>query len=170
MNVAARPEPLQFKELSDRTTYLHATQWVPRPLKEVFFFFSQPENLGRLTPPNMKFVLLNETPVHMKEGLELSYKIKAKGIPMGWTSQITNWDPPHSFSDIQLKGPYVSWDHTHKFSHEGSGTLVEDEVFYKAPGFRWTERLFIRPDIERIFRFRHQALEEILAGSDGSIA
>ena len=170
MNATVPTPPIQFKELSDGSTYLHASQWIPRPVDQVFRFFSQPENLQNLTPANMKFQLLADTPVEMKEGLELSYKLRVKGIPMGWTSRITLWDPPHAFADIQLKGPYKTWDHTHRFSQDGSGTRVVDEVFYHAPGPRWLERAIVRPDIERIFTFRHSTLEELLLSASGHFA
>ena len=165
MNVSAPPEPLQFIEQHDGTTHLLASQWISRPIEEVFRFFSQPENLKTLTPAENHFQLLNEPPITMKENLELSYSLKVKGVPLKWVSKITHWDPPHAFRDIQLKGPYTTWDHTHTFERDGSGTRVKDKVIYKAPGFRWMERKLVRPDIERIFRFRHETLTRLFEGS-----
>lgn len=170
MNDFVTTEPIQFTDQKDGSTVLRASQWVPRPLEEVFRFFSRPENLQTLTPADMQFVLLADTPVEMREGLELNYKLKVKGIPLRWTSGITLWNPPISFADTQLKGPYLKWDHTHRFERDGSGTRVIDEVHYKAPGFRWTERALVRPDIRRIFAFRHKTLEEMFQGSVPNLA
>jgi len=165
MTLTPAPEPLKFTEKENGCTHLHASQWIARPIDEVFRFFSQPENLQVLTPANMHFRMVDETPVEMHEGRELSYKLKVKGIPIKWTSKITLWDPPHCFSDIQTKGPYTSWDHTHTFERDGSGTRVIDDVTYESPGFRWMERLLVRPDIERIFQFRHYTLEHVFGGT-----
>lgn len=170
MNVAAAPDPITFTEKKDGSTLLRATQWVPRPLEEVFRFFSQPENLQTLTPSHVRFQLLSDTPVDMREGLELSYKLRVKGIPIRWTSRITVWDPPHAFADIQLKGPYRTWDHTHTFERDGSGTRVVDEVHYSAPGFRWMERHLVRPDIRKIFAFRHHTLETLFQDAVPNLA
>lgn len=169
MQVTPAPEPLTFTEQDDGVIHLHATQWVPRPLEEVFRFFSQPENLQVLTPANMQFQMLDDTPVGMREGLELHYKLRVKGLPLRWTSRITLWDPPHAFSDLQLKGPYTKWDHTHRFERDGSGTRVIDEVLYKAPGFAWMERLLVRPDIRKIFSFRQQTLQRLYGGSSTNL-
>jgi ligand-binding SRPBCC domain-containing protein len=169
MNVSPSPEPLSFTERQDGTTHLLASQWIPRPIEEVFRFFSQPENLSTLTPAEMHFTMLTPSPVEMKEGQELSYRLKVKGIPIGWTSKITLWDPPHAFADLQLKGPYRTWDHTHRFERDGAGTRVLDEVIYHAPGFRWMERLIVRPDIRNIFSFRHQTLERLLSDTSSNL-
>jgi len=170
MKISPPPEPIEFTEQDDGSTLLHATLWVPRPIEEVFRFFSQPENLQTLTPANMKFHLLDEGPIEMREGLELSYKLRVKGIPIRWTSRITKWEPPFAFGDIQLKGPYNIWDHTHTFERDGSGTRVIDDVKYRAPGFRWMERYLVRPDIQRIFAFRHKTLETMFHGSHSNLA
>ena len=37
---------------------LHATQFIARPIDEVFDFFARPENLARITPSGMDFELL----------------------------------------------------------------------------------------------------------------
>ena len=42
----------------------------------------------------------------MHEGVEIEYRLKIRGIPIGWRSRITTWDPPHCFVDDQVRGPY----------------------------------------------------------------
>ena len=41
---------------------------VPAPLDEVFPFFSDAANLGRVTPPSVGFQILSPQPVVMREG------------------------------------------------------------------------------------------------------
>lgn len=43
------------------------------------------------------------------------------GIPVRWQSKITDWKPNKKFSDIQLKGPYKHWHHTHEFEEKMVG-------------------------------------------------
>ena len=51
------------------TTYkLEASQLVPRPIDEVFAFFSRAENLGRITPGGMGFDLRSDGH-DMRDGL-----------------------------------------------------------------------------------------------------
>ena len=79
---------------------------VPRSLDETFSFFNTPKNLSKLMPPFMKFTLITPEPIIMKEGAVFDYKIKLFGMPMRWQSYILNYNPPHQFVDIQLKGPH----------------------------------------------------------------
>lgn len=88
------------------TYYLKREQFIEKPIKEVFSFFQRPENLSKITPSNLGFKILNETPIEMKEGALIEYKIKLLGIPVFWRTEILEYNPPTSFKDKQLKGPY----------------------------------------------------------------
>lgn len=140
-------------------------QWLPRPRDEVFQFFSDAGNLQRITPAFLHFHVLTPGPIAMRPGTLIDYRLKLHGVPIRWRSRITTWEPPVRFSDIQLRGPYAEWNHTHTFAEEDGGTLVRDVVRYRlwGPAFasRLINRLLVAPDTRRIFEFRHKALEEI---------
>jgi hypothetical protein len=97
----------------------------------------------------------------MKVGALIDYRIKIHGIPVGWRTEITEWDPPHAFTDEQLRGPYRKWIHRHRFEEAEGGTRVTDHVEYAAPGGRLVEALFVRRDVERIFDHRTVRLLDI---------
>ena len=127
-----QPDPPRRRRTM-KTHRLHAEMLVDRPIDEVFAFFAKPENLGRITPGSLGFELLS-TDTRMREGLEIDYRVRPLlGIPLGWRSRIAQDDPPHAFRDVQLKGPYRSWDHRHSFIAEGDRTRVIDDVVYSLP-------------------------------------
>ena len=69
------------------------------------------------------------TDLEMRAGLEIDYRIRPLlGIPMSWRSRIEAYDPPHSFVDIQVRGPYRRWEHRHTFTPVDGGTRIDDEV------------------------------------------
>ena len=140
-------------------------QWLPRPREEVFRFFSDARNLQRITPGFLHFGLLTPAPIDMRRGAVIDYRLRLRGVPLRWRSEITSWEPPLHFSDIQVRGPYAEWVHTHRFEEEDGGTLVRDDVRYRlwGPEFATTmiNRFLVAPDTKRIFEFRHRALEEI---------
>ncbi len=148
------------------THRLSASQFIARPVEEVFAFFAEPRNLARLTPASMQFEFLSDD-FEMREGLEIEYRLRPLfGVPATWRTLITECDAPHGFADVQLSGPYRRWQHRHTFSAVPGGTLVEDLVEYALPfgplgalGHAW----LVRGELERIFRFRARAIERIFA-------
>jgi ligand-binding SRPBCC domain-containing protein len=135
--------------------------WLPRPLDEVFAFFSNAANLEALTPPWLHFQILDPALV-LREGVRIDYRLKLHGIPLKWQSEISRWDPPSSFVDEQRKGPYRRWVHTHTFAAERGGTRVGDSVDFEVP-FAWLVGGFVMRDVQKIFAFRQQALAQIFA-------
>lgn len=138
------------------------TQVVPRPLDEVFDFFADAYNLERITPPFLRFAVLTPAPIEMAPGTLIDYRLRLHGIPIRWRTEITAWEPPHRFVDEQRRGPYRQWIHTHTFRETSEGTSIADRVAYVVPGGSLIDRLFVRRDVERIFGFRQDAIENIL--------
>ena len=69
--------------------------------------------------------------------------------------------PPHLFVDVQLRGPYTLWRHTHTFEERDGGTVCLDRVRYRPRGGALVHWLFVRRDVERIFQYRQQRLKEM---------
>lgn len=140
-------------------------QLVPKPPEEVFRFFSDPANLGALTPAFVGFRLLAASTPTLRAETTLDYRLSLHGIPVRWRSVIAEWQPSRRFVDRQLKGPYRTWIHTHEFEPRAGGTLVRDLVRYALPfgplGDAMAGRLVAR-DLGRIFAYRRARLRELL--------
>lgn len=144
------------------------SQLLGRPLDEVFAFHAEPANLERITPPFLRFRIVTPPPIEMREGAEIEYRLRIHGVPVRWVTRITAFEPPYRFVDEQLKGPYRAWIHEHCFERDGDATRVRDRVRYEVPGGPLeglVHRLFVRPDIERIFRHRAETLDREFATS-----
>lgn len=135
--------------------------WLPRPIDEVFLFFSDARNLEQLTPPFLKFQVITPSPIVMKPGTHIRYKLRLHALPISWESEITEWDPPHRFIDEQLSGPYRLWRHEHRFVAQNGGTEVSDHVDYAVLGGSLINSLFVAPDVSRIFDYRTQILHSL---------
>lgn len=142
---------------------LEKTITLPAPLDQVFPFFARAANLERLTPPFLRFEILTPE-VEMQVGALIDYRIRLHGFPMRWRSRISVWEPPHRFVDEQVRGPYRTWIHEHRFLERGGETEVRDRVRYAVPGGSLVQRFFVEPDLRRIFEYRHQVLREIFSG------
>jgi len=132
--------------------------WLARPIEEVFAFFSDAANLDSITPPWLSFRTVARQPIEMRAGTVIDYRLRVRGFPVQWRSEITEWEPPYHFVDEQIRGPYRLWIHAHRFQPRNAGTLVSDDVRYAVP-FDWLLHKFIvRPDVERIFTYRADCL------------
>lgn len=143
-----------------KTYRLNSDLWLPRPRPAVFAFFADPLNLERITPPWLRFEMVTPAATtRMRRGTLLDYRLRLRGIPLRWQSEIAGWEPPDRFVDRQTKGPYRLWVHEHKFEERGSGTIVSDCVEYATPGGLLVQRLLVAPDLARIFAYRRRMLE-----------
>jgi ligand-binding SRPBCC domain-containing protein len=89
--------------------------WLDAPLAAVFDFFANAAKLGEITPPFLDFEVLTPQPIDMHAGTLIDYRLRVRGIPLRWQSEITAWEPPHHFTDVQRRGPYRLWRHHHDF-------------------------------------------------------
>jgi ligand-binding SRPBCC domain-containing protein len=134
---------------------------LPKPVDLIFPFFADAGNLQVLTPPWLHFQILTKGSILMYAGRLIDYRLKIRGVPVRWQTRIDVWEPPYLFVDSQLKGPYTLWRHEHLFVPDSTGTRCIDRVQYAVPWSPWLDRLFVRPDIERIFAFRRKRLNQL---------
>jgi ligand-binding SRPBCC domain-containing protein len=144
---------------------LTMTTRLPGPPEGHFPFFANASNLSRITPTELGFRILTPAPIAMGEGAIIDYRIGLWGFPMRWRTRIASWDPPNSFSDEQLEGPYKRWFHTHSFAPDGEGgTLMTDSVEFELPlePFSRIARPLVEWQVRRIFAYRDHALRKAL--------
>lgn len=152
--------------LSAPERVIEVTQFVSKPRSEVFAFFSDAKNLERITPSNLSFKILKQSTPNIQEGTVFDYQLRIHGVPIKWQSQIIDWKPDQAFVDIQLKGPYAQWHHTHTFKDVNGGTQVKDRVRYQLRGGAIGDALigwWVKKDVSRIFAYRQKVIEEVLS-------
>lgn len=140
-------------------------QWVPHAPANVFPFFADEKNLESLTPPFLNFKVLGKSSEAINEGTLIDYQLHLHGVPLKWRSRIEQWEPNQKFVDLQLKGPYRKWHHTHEFIAFGGGTLLRDRVLFRLPlGFFGSLIVGskVQKDILNIFAYRRSRMGELL--------
>jgi ligand-binding SRPBCC domain-containing protein len=153
------------RRLAAADAFLERTQSVHRPLDETFAFFADPQNLAAITPPWLRFHIV-DAPAELGRGALLRYRLSLSGVPVGWRTEIAEWLPPRTFVDVQLAGPYRLWVHTHRFTPTPAGTEIYDNVRYRVPGgplAAAVDRLLVAPRLDAIFDYRAARLAELLA-------
>ncbi|MBK7932601.1 MAG: SRPBCC family protein [Pyrinomonadaceae bacterium] len=144
---------------------LTRTLTIDLPREDVFEFFADAGNLERITPPELNFHILTPQPIDIKQGTLIDYKLKMRGIPIKWRTEISVWEPPYRFVDQQLRGAYRQWIHTHTFTElSRTQTLMEDEVRYRLPiePLGDIAHFFVKSELDYIFDYRQKVVAEML--------
>lgn len=151
----------------ERTTRIEA------PLSDVFSFFSLHENLQRITPEQMRFRITKSPGARLKEGDRIEYKLRFLGIPLRWTTLITRFRENEVFADLQERGPFRYWLHTHTFravrdGAEHRAVEMHDRVEYELP-LGLLGRLFgahlVARQLRAVFEFRANAIRAAFPSS-----
>ncbi len=129
-----------------------------QPLETVFAFFADAGNLEQITPPWLGFSIHSPLPIEMRVGRIIEYRLKLHRVPIHWRTEITEWDPPHYFVDEQRRGPYRRWRHEHRFEEVANGVRVRDRVEYEHLGGALVHRLFVAPELRKIFDYRMEVI------------
>ena len=145
--------------------HLKQSQTLPVDRKVLWEFISVPQNLNKITPPDMAFEIIGEPPEKAYAGLLLEYRVK---VPLlGWSTWLTEIkyvEDGVSFMDEQRVGPYKLWLHTHKLEDVDGGTRMTDDIRYLVPfgpiGLL-ANFLFVGRTLRRIFDYRRVKMEEL---------
>jgi ligand-binding SRPBCC domain-containing protein len=134
---------------------------VPVDVEKAFAFFADAWNLEVITPPWLRFRIL-EAPRTLGRGSLLAYRLRLFGLPIHWRTEIVEWRPPFGFTDAQLAGPYRRWEHTHRLRRVDGGTEIYDHVVYRLPYEPVAGLLVpvsVRPWLTAIFDYRARQTE-----------
>jgi ligand-binding SRPBCC domain-containing protein len=135
---------------------LERSQVVPVDLDEAFAFFADARNLEAITPPWLRFRIV-EAPETLERGSLFAYRLRLFGVPIRWRTEIVEWRPPCGFTDVQIAGPYRRWEHTHRLRPVAGGTEIRDRVVYRLPYEPLAGLLApvtVRPWLTAIFDYR----------------
>ena len=123
--------------------------------------FRRKEILESITPSNLSFKIEKVSTPKIGKGTLIDYRLKIRGVPVKWRTEISVWEPGKYFVDQQLLGPYKLWHHTHDFKKMGAGTLMTDRVRYRSPmGFLgWlVAGALVKKEISGIFNHRRKVI------------
>ena len=143
---------------------LKSEQLLKTDIDTAWSFFSNPENLNTITPPELNFVITSELNGKMYNGQIITYKIAVlPGIKQNWVTEIKSVEKNKMFIDEQRFGPYKFWHHKHIFMEKNNEILMTDLIHYALPlGIlgRIVHFLFVKNKLRKIFNYRFKVLEE----------
>jgi ligand-binding SRPBCC domain-containing protein len=158
---------LQFSYQSGLYT-LVSKMIVKTDLQTLWDFISLPENLSKITPPEMDFRITFRSSLNggrMYPGQIIAYKVRPLPVfDASWVTEITQVQEKKFFIDEQRFGPYKFWHHQHIIKEVPDGVEMTDIVSYKLPmGFigRWFGGWMVRRQLKKIFDYRSRQMEKL---------
>ena len=132
---------------------------ITTPAHEVFAWHERSDAFELLTPPWERVELLERTGGIDQIGSRLVLRVGTPPLRLRWVAEHTHYERGRMFRDIQVKGPFARWEHTHLVEPDGSNACwLEDRIEYDLP-LGWPGQLLggwlVRRKLERLFEYRH---------------
>jgi len=137
---------------------------LPVDARTLWDFHIDPSNAAKIAPPFPKVVVLDAKPF---SGLGDTFRFQlviAGLIRITWHGEITKWNPPTSFTDVQRSGPFAQFEHTHTIETHGDGSRLTDHVVYRMKGGPFAglvDAIAGRRQLDSMFAYRHRVLREL---------
>jgi len=151
--------------------YIKRTR-INAPVEAVFSWHERNGAIARLTPPWAPLKLISRRGEGIQKGVKVTFRIQIFKIPLLWVAEHIDYRKNQGFKDVQIKGPFSKWEHTHRFFSDGeSGMVMEDHVEFKLP-FGILSRPFYRyakKEFDRMFNYRHRVLKYDLEHHSGDM-
>ena len=102
---------------------------------------------------------------HLEAGDTVTWRARHFGVSMDLTVEITAMDPPRSFRDEQVSGPFATLVHEHRFEAlDDDRTLMRDEFHFTSPAGplgMLVDKLVLRRYLRRLLESRNRSLRSI---------
>lgn len=138
---------------------------IKAPADLVFNWHHDPAAIEKLIPPWEPVKVVGRPARINESGSRTTLKINLLGIiPVYWVAEHLNYQAGQSFQDIQIRGPFASWCHTHSVKSIDEQTCCYlDCIEYTVPIGWLGEALggwLVRRKLNRMFAYRHQVVKE----------
>jgi ligand-binding SRPBCC domain-containing protein len=134
-------------------------QKVAASVERTSAFFHDARNLTKLTPP-YPAMRVNGGATAVVPGALFALRMDFGVFAFTWHSAIESVESDGSFTDTFQGVMFRQWRHTHRFTGEGAGCVVIDEVECEPV---WWFRPFAGLFLKALFGFRRRVLPTALA-------
>lgn len=130
---------------------------IQAPADYAFAWHARPGALQRLLPP-WEAVRIESASFGLAPGSRVELSVPLGPLRKRWLAEHRDYQPGELFSDVQLKGPFARWVHTHRFERLTENSCrLHDEIEYELPGGGLGRTLgsgLARRKLQAMFQFR----------------
>ncbi len=156
--------PMRTRTFVRRTT-------LPVSAQEAFAWHERPGAFPRLAPPWEKITILRE-PVGVADGATAEFLFRLGPFRQRWVAVHQGCEPGRKFQDVQRRGPFALWEHTHTILPETDDSCVlEDSIEHAPPlgalGWLAAGRMIART-LASTFAYRHRITADDLRAHEAA--
>ena len=139
----------------------HKTTSIDTTPEKLFAWHARKGAFERLSPPWESLRVVKPTD-GIKDGAVLVFEVGPGPFKLTWEAHHDSYIEGEQFRDVQKRGPFSQWEHTHRFLPDPNaedGAILDDAITYRLPLHpvsQWFAGWFARRMIEQMFTFRHE--------------
>jgi uncharacterized protein len=132
---------------------------IPTTAAELAAWHFNPGAFERLAPPwdNVRLV---HTTGPLANGSVWTIRMPLAGpLAVHHVALLRDVRPGEQFQDVQLRGLFTQWEHTHRFLPHGAAAMLEDELTVRGPLGAFGSLLAgwkVHAELRRLFAYRHE--------------
>lgn len=139
------------------STFTHSSVFPASP-SDLFNYHARPGAFERLNPPWQPVEVISAEG-GIKDGARVTIRVPILG-PLGfkWSLAHQNYIDGKQFQDIQVRGPFSYWKHTHTIDSHSNGSELADQIDYAFPGDpigTLVDTLHFKGELKKLFSYRH---------------
>ncbi len=152
-------------------------------MEDAYSWHTRKGALERSIPPWTSVAFLFPPGTPEKEGSQVGLQLKWGPFSMKWVLVHKNCIPGREFTDVQIQGPFRTYQHRHRFIENGPlSCKLQDEVSYQfflpflnqkiekelSRAFSWRHAI-LKADLKTMDSYPRSSLRILLTGSSGFI-
>lgn len=131
---------------------------MPVSAEALFDWHERPGAFERLTPAFMPAQVVARSG-GISDGSTVSLDVPVGPVSTRWELEHRGYIRGREFRDVQVSGPFASWEHRHLMEPQGpQSSVLEDRINFRLPVAPFGELVaghFTRTKLERLMRWRH---------------
>lgn len=144
------------------TQSFQRTLTIPASVGELFAWHERDGAFERLTPPwESVRVIDRKGTIHDSDTTTLQMKVGP--FKIRWVAEHHDFKLNEQFCDLQVKGPFRHWDHTHRFEGSENTATLTDHIAIALPGGAIGRLLggrSVTRKLARVFAYRHRLFRQ----------
>ncbi|HPN36828.1 MAG TPA: SRPBCC family protein [Melioribacteraceae bacterium] len=135
---------------------------------KLFEFHRDTNNLTLISPKFVKTEIDNISEIPLQKGSVISLKLKIFIFSNNWVVSISQCNPPYLIKDLQIKGMFKFWHHSHIFGETKNGILMTDDIEFIPPfgilGYFSSPLIYFF--LYLMFTYRHKKTKQLFEKHD----